>query len=450
MILFTQAQIVTGASSEQGALAIDKGRICGMGYGENAVEKACGGPLPEGTEVIDLQGKVLMAGGIDAHVHFREPGMMQKADMSSESRAALLGGITSCIDMPNTLPPTTSAEALQDKRERARGRFWTDYGFHIGATADNAATLAGIPGAAGIKVFMGSSTGNLLVDRPEVLETLFGLTGREILVHSEDEKTIRENLKKAQEQFGEDIPIRFHSSIRSRRACLVSSMAALEMAIAKGTRLHLLHVSTKEEAEMIRAAKIHNPNITAETSANYLWFCEEDYDRLGSRLKCNPAVKTAADREALREAVANGVIDTIGSDHAPHLPAEKARPYLSCPSGMPTAQESFSAMLTLAARTDLPLTQVAALMSENAARIFGLQNKGKLAPGYDADLLIIDPKAEWTVGKPAYKCGWTPYEGMSFTGRILEVWLRGEKVVEKGETLNDSPSGEPLVYRPIG
>lgn len=450
MILFTQAQIVTGASSEQGALAIDKGRICGMGYGENAVEKACGGPLPAGTKVINLQGKVLMAGGIDAHVHFREPGMMQKADMSSESRAALLGGITSCIDMPNTLPPTTSAEALQDKLERARGRFWTDYGFHIGATADNAATLAGIPGAAGIKVFMGSSTGNLLVDRPEVLETLFGLTGREILVHSEDEKTIRENLKKAQEQFGEDIPIRFHSSIRSRRACLVSSMAALEMAIAKGTRLHLLHVSTKEEAEMIRAAKIHNPNITAETSANYLWFCEEDYDRLGSRLKCNPAVKTAADREALREAVANGVIDTIGSDHAPHLPAEKARPYLSCPSGMPTVQESFSAMLTLAARTDLPLTQVAALMSENAARIFGLQNKGKLAPGYDADLLIIDPKAEWTVGKPAYKCGWTPYEGMSFTGRILEVWLRGEKVVEKGETLNDSPSGEPLVYRPIG
>lgn len=450
MILFTQAQIVTGASSEQGALAIDKGRICGMGYGENAVEKACGGPLPAGTKVINLQGKVLMAGGIDAHVHFREPGMMQKADMSSESRAALLGGITSCIDMPNTLPPTTSAEALQDKLERARGRFWTDYGFHIGATADNAATLAGIPGAAGIKVFMGSSTGNLLVDRPEVLETLFGLTGREILVHSEDEKTIRENLKKAQEQFGEDIPIRFHSSIRSRRACLVSSMAALEMAIAKGTRLHLLHVSTKEEAEMIRAAKIHNPNITAETSANYLWFCEEDYDRLGSRLKCNPAVKTAADREALREAVANGVIDTIGSDHAPHLPAEKARPYLSCPSGMPTVQESFSAMLTLAARTDLPLTQVAALMSENAARIFGLQNKGKLAPGYDADLLIIDPKAEWTVGKPAYKCGWTPYEGMSFTGRILEVWLRGEKVVEKGKTLNDSPSGEPLVYRPIG
>ena len=427
MILFTQAQIVTGASSEKGALAIDNGRICGIGYGENAVEKACGGPLPEGTEVIDLQGKVLMAGGIDAHVHFREPGMMQKADMASESRAALLGGITSCIDMPNTLPPTTTAEALQDN-----------------------ASLAGIPGAAGIKVFMGSSTGNLLVDRPEVLETLFGINGREILVHSEDERTIRENLEKALEQFGEDIPIRFHSSIRSRRACLVSTIAALEMAIAKGTRLHLLHVSTKEEAEMIRAAKIHNPGITAETSANYLWFCEDDYDRLGSRLKCNPAVKTAADREALREAVASGVIDTIGSDHAPHLPAEKARPYRACPSGMPTIQESFSAMLTLAARTDLPLTRIAALMSENAGRIFGLQNKGKLAPGYDADLVIIDPKAEWTVGKPAYKCGWTPYEGMTFTGRILQVWLRGEKVVENGETLSASPSGQPLAYKPIG
>ena len=404
MILFTQAQIVTGASSEKGALAIDNGRICGIGYGENAVEKACGGPLPEGTEVIDLQGKVLMAGGIDAHVHFREPGMMQKADMASESRAALLGGITSCIDMPNTLPPTTTAKALQDKLARADGRFWTDYGFHIGATADNAASLAGIPGAAGIKVFMGSSTGNLLVDRPEVLETLFGINGREILVHSEDERTIRENLEKALEQFGEDIPIRFHSSIRSRRACLVSTIAALEMAIAKGTRLHLLHVSTKEEAEMIRAAKLHNPGITAETSANYLWFCEDDYDRLGSRLKCNPAVKTAADREALREAVASGVFDTIGSDHAPHLPAEKARPYRACPSGMPTIQESFSAMLTLAARTDLPLTRIAALMSENAGRIFGLQNKGKLAPGYD-DVHRPDPAGLASRGKSRRKRG---------------------------------------------
>ena len=450
MILFTQAQIVTGASSEKGALAVDNGRIRGIGYGENAEEKACGGPLPEGTEIIDLQGKTLMAGGIDAHVHFREPGMMEKADMASESRAALLGGITSCIEMPNTLPPTTSAEALEDKLGRARGRFWTDYGFHIGASAENAAALRQIPGAAGIKVFMGSSTGDLLVDRPEILETLFGLQGREILVHSEDESTIRENLKKALEQYGEDIPIRLHSQVRSRRACIVSTMAALETAIAKGTRLHLLHVSTKEEAEMVRAAKLHNPRITAETSANYLWFCDEDYDRLGSRLKCNPSVKTAADREALREAVANGVIDTIGSDHAPHLLSEKARPYRTCPSGMPSLQESFSALLTLAAQTGLPLTRVTSLMSENAARIFGLHNKGILTPGYDADLLVIDPQAEWTVGKPAYKCGWTPYEGMRFTGRILQVWLRGKKVVENGEILSGTPSGKPLAYSPIG
>ena len=437
------AVLVSARAVTRGALTVEGGRIVALRSDAEALNTEAG-------TLIDLQGRLLFAGGIDAHVHFREPGMMQKADMASESRAALLGGITSCIDMPNTLPPTTTAEALQDKLARADGRFWTDYGFHIGATADNAASLAGIPGAAGIKVFMGSSTGNLLVDRPEVLETLFGINGREILVHSEDERTIRENLEKALEQFGEDIPIRFHSSIRSRRACLVSTIAALEMAIAKGTRLHLLHVSTKEEAEMIRAAKLHNPGITAETSANYLWFCEDDYDRLGSRLKCNPAVKTAADREALREAVASGVFDTIGSDHAPHLPAEKARPYRACPSGMPTIQESFSAMLTLAARTDLPLTRVAALMSENAARIFGLQNKGKLAPGYDADLVIIDPKMEWTVGKPAYKCAWTPYEGMTFTGRILQVWLRGEKVVENGETLSASPSGQPLVYKPIG
>lgn len=354
-ILLTNANIVTGASSKKGALAIDGERIAGIWYrgtGDSDDSKAAG--TFTDAEIINLEGKILMAGGIDAHVHFREPGMEYKGDIESESKAALLGGVTSFIDMPNTTPQTTDMEAVRDKIKRAGGRAWGNYGFHIGATNTNLGMineyLSGGLGSefGGIKVFMGSSTGNMLVSDEETLRKFFMIKDKPILIHSEDEAVIKANLMAAEAEFGDDIPFSEHPRIRSRKACIRSTAKALEMAIEYGTRLHVLHVSTAEEVEMIRAAKLHNPRITAETSANYLWFCDEDYDRLKGRVKCNPAVKGAADREALRKGLAEGVIDTIGSDHAPHLLSEKEAPYLRCPSGLPSIQQSLAVVLTAA------------------------------------------------------------------------------------------------------
>ena len=301
----------------------------------------------EGLEVINLEGKWLMAGGIDAHVHFREPGLTHKADMATESLAAAAGGVTYVMDMPNTNPATTTAQALKEKLELAKGRTTGKIAFHIGATNSNAEDIvrliqegdasAGIcpDDIAGVKVFMGSSTGNMLVDDNSTLARLFAINGKPVLVHCEDEQTIKANLEKAVEKYGEDIPFREHENIRSRSACIKSSIRALEMAIKHGTRLVLCHISTKEEMEMVRAAKLSNPSIIAETSCNYLWFCNEDYDRLGSRVKCNPSVKRPQDREALRQGLADGLIDTIGSDHAPHLLSEKENKYGKAPSGLP-------------------------------------------------------------------------------------------------------------------
>ena len=420
--LLTNATIVTGTSIREGCLGIEGERISGIWSGK---------PNIPGAEVIDLQGKILMAGGIDAHVHFRDPGLTRKADIASESRAALLGGITTFIDMPNTDPPTVGLKALEDKIRLAENKSFVNFGFHLGATNDNYGQILEYLKAgqgerfAGIKVFMGSSTGNMLVDRDSVLEDLFSIKGKTILVHSEDEDTIKANLRRAREKFGDDIPFQEHPAVRSREACARSTRKALELAVTHATRLHILHVSTKEEVEMIREAKLRNPEITAETSANYLWFSDEDYPRMGGRLKCNPAIKTSADRDALIEALRDGTIDTIGSDHAPHLPEEKDRPYLKCPSGLPTIQESIPALMTIASRNGIPLTTLASAFSEKAAGIFGICGRGRLQEGFYADLVVLDPQKEHSVGKPAYKCGWSPYEGCSFKGAVDMVWVNG-------------------------
>lgn len=447
MIFLTNASVVTGTDIRKGTVRLDGDRIAGIWYEGDETE-------PEGLDdprakVIPLDGMALMAGGIDAHVHFREPGMTRKADMESESAAALLGGVTAVIDMPNTLPPTVSRERLQEKEELARGRFHTHYGFHIGATDDNFEELAAAISektAAGVKVFLGSSTGNMLVGDDKTLDRIFGMTGTEILVHSEDEAIIRHNLETAQERYGENIPFSAHPDIRSRRACILSTARALEKAIRFGTRLHVLHVSTAEEVEMIRAARIHNPGITAETSANYLWFADTDYERLGGKLKCNPAVKSERDRAALRKALADGLIDTIGSDHAPHLPEEKAHPYLSCPSGVPSIQQTLPVLLTVAQQEGIPLSVIARVFSERPAEIFGIRDRGRIAVGCHADLVVVDTRARQTVGKPAYRCGWTPYEGESLTGTVRMVFLDGVPVVRDGRLLQAVPSGKPLAF----
>ena len=438
------ATIITAEKEAVGSILIKDGKIDTVIYKEEDtyIYKVMQ-ILKTKPEVLELEGKCVMAGGIDAHVHFREPGLTHKADMETESRAAAAGGVTYVIDMPNTTPVTTTAEALKGKIDLAKGRTTGKIAFHIGATNSNTPEICRLltdgdaetgitpDDIAGVKVFMGSSTGNMLVDNGGALDDLFAIKGKPVLVHCEDEAIIKANLAAAAEKYGEDIPFPEHENIRSRFACIKSSIKALEMAMKHGTQLVLCHISTKEEMEMVRAAKLNNPDIVAETSCNYLWFSNEDYSRLGSRVKCNPSVKTTADREALRRGLAEGIIDTIGSDHAPHLLSEKDAKYGKAPSGLPTIQQSLPVLLTIAAQEEIPLTRIASVFSEKASEIYKL-NTGKIAEGYAADLVIFDKEKEFTVKAEDQhtKCGWSPYEGETLKGVIETVLIDGEPVLQ--------------------
>lgn len=445
-----KATIVTSEKEAVGSVVIMDESISDVIYAEasdfdwqisNILEK-----YPD-AEIMELEGKYLMAGGIDAHVHFRDPGLTHKADIATESRAAVAGGVTSVLDMPNTSPATISAETLKAKLDSVQNRSLANIGFNIGATNENHDQIvamldgeAGLPPkmVGGVKVFMGSSTGNMLVDQTETLDKLFSIKERPVLVHCEDEATIKANMQAAVERFGDEIPFCEHENIRSRSACIKSSIKALEKAISHGTRLVLCHISTKEEIEMVRAAKLSNPSIIAETSCNYLWFCNEDYARLGSRAKCNPSIKTTKDRQALREALLNGQIDTIGSDHAPHLPCEKEGPYAKVPSGLPSIQQSLPVLLTIADQEDIPLTRIASVFSENASALYGIR-RGCIRKGYAADIVIFDKDKEFIVkSEDQYsKCGWTPYEGECLKGFIEKVFVNGKAVVEDGKIMTD-------------
>ena len=417
MVLLHNATLVTGDREGTGSVLIEGDTIKRIFWMENDGLVEYDGkvfPFPSlpdnvsDTITVHLEGKHIMAGGIDAHVHFREPGLTHKADMESESKAAAAGGVTTVFDMPNTIPPTVNAKALAEKMALAEGRCTAKISFHIGASNSNAEEICSLvrngdpeygvrPGdIPGVKVFMGSSTGNMLVDEKDTLDMLFSIKEKPVLVHCEDEATIKKNLADAIERYGEDIPFEEHENIRSRQACIRSSIKALELAMKHQTRLVLCHISTKEEMEMVRAAKATNPNITAETSCNYLWFSNEDYKRLGSKAKCNPAVKTPQDRKALLEGLMNGMIDTIGSDHAPHLLSEKEATYTKAPSGLPSIQQTLPVLLTIAKQEDIPLTRIASVFSENASRLYGL-DRGRLTTGMKADLVVFDLNKEFTV-----------------------------------------------------
>lgn len=443
MIILHRPIIITSEKVETGSIVIEDGIIKDVLYADAEDYDFRMSRLlaanPE-AQVRELAGKHVIAGGIDAHVHFREPGLTHKADIYTESRAALAGGVTTVFDMPNTNPPTVTAEALKDKIRIAEEKSAVKTGFHIGATNNNAEMICRLvregdeqtgirpEDIAGVKVFMGSSTGNMLVDEKSTLNLLFAIKEKPVLVHCEDEQTIRENLQTAIGKYGEEIPFEEHENIRSRKACIKSSIRALELAIKHGTRLVLCHISTKEEIEMVRAAKSNNPDIVAETSCNYLWFSNEDYSRLGSRAKCNPSVKTPADRQALREALAAGLIDTIGSDHAPHLPSEKEACYTKAPSGLPSIQQTLPVLLTIAAEEDIPLTRIASVFSEKASELYRL-DRGKIAKGQKADLVVFDYEKEFIVKAEDQKskCGWTPYEGVTLKGVIENVYINGQE-----------------------
>ena len=443
--LFVNASIVTSSKVGQGALFTNNGIIEDIWD----VDKDIILKQHPDTIVKDMTGKALMAGGIDAHVHFREPGMTQKGDMASESAAALLGGVTSIIDMPNTTPPTTSAETIEEKCKLAKSKCITNWGFHIGATNHNVDEILSLVREgrdsifAGVKVFMGSSTGNMLVDNGESLEKLFREYKGRIAVHCEDEEIIRSNMEKAIAQFGEKIPIEMHEAIRSRSACIKSTQKALDLAVKYGTKLHITHVTTEEEVDMIREAKKKNPDISAETSANYLFFTNKFYKRLGSLIKCNPSIKTESDRQALICGIKDGTIDSVGSDHAPHLREEKDRPYTKCPSGIPSIQHSLSVLLTIARQEGIPLNRIASAFSEKPGELFSIKGKGKLDVGYDADIIVLDLDRKFKVKAGGqgnsgigYKCGWSPYQGLELEGFVEEVYLHGNPTVNHGILAN--------------
>lgn len=457
MILLHNATLVTADRVGVGAVLINKDKISKVYWkDETGMTEVNGRKVPfdeiekhiADIQTVNLEGKHIMAGGIDAHVHFREPGLTHKADMSTESKAAVAGGVTTVFDMPNTIPATISAKELSSKIRLAEGRSTAKIGFHIGASNSNVEEICRIikegdrqeglkaTDIQGVKVFMGSSTGNMLVDDRGALERIFSIKEKPVLVHCEDESAIKANLAAAIDRYGEDIPFEEHENIRSRQACIRSTIKALEMAMEHETRLVLCHISTKEELEMVRAAKNINPSIIAETSCNYLWFSNEDYGRLGSGLKCNPSVKTPADRHALREGLKNGLIDTIGSDHAPHLISEKDAPYVKAPSGLPSIQQSLPVLLTLARKEDIPLTRIASVFSEKASELYGL-DRGRIAAGMKADLVVFDFEAEFTVrAEEQYsKCGWTPYENENLKGRIETVYIDGRKVFDNGHII---------------
>ena len=444
MILLQDATIVTAEKVGKGSILICEDKIKEVWWAESEDYSfrvdMFKSKHPE-AQVNDLTGKHIIAGGIDAHVHFRDPGLTHKADMATESRAADAGGVTTVFDMPNTKPATTQAVHIAEKLALAKKRSVVNMGFHIGATNENAAQIAALvkngdtetgvkpSDIAGVKVFMGSSTGNMLVDAESTLAALFSISEKPVLVHCEDEEIIRRNTEKAVETYGDEIPFSEHENIRSRMACIRSSIKALELAIKYNTRLTLCHISTKEEIEMVRAAKLNNPAIVAETSCNYLWFSNEDYAILGSKVKCNPSVKTSADRQALRTALSEGLIDTIGSDHAPHLLSEKDAPYTKAPSGLPSIQQTLPVLLTIAQQEEIPLEKIASVFSEKAAEIYEL-NRGKIQAGWQADLVVFDYGKEFTVKAEDQKskCGWSPYEGQTLKGVIEAVYINGKQI----------------------
>ena len=399
----------------------------------------------EGARVIDCHELLVMPGLIDEHVHFREPGMTQKATIYSESRAAVLGGVTSYLDMPNNNPPILDEEGLKLKKAKASKDSIANYGFYLGAGSDNLEAIKRIPPKeyAALKIFMGSTTGNLLLDDLKTLAKVFVEAQTLICTHCEDSRIIFENEKKALSQYGEDIPFSMHRIIRSEEACVESSKLAIELAKETGARLHLMHLSTAKEVELLKEYMFGNcrtRQISGEAVIPHLYFSESDYERLGGFLKCNPAVKTERDRQALIKAVEDGVITTIGTDHAPHEISAKTGNYRHCASGVPSIQYSLLALLDLWKRRELSLETIIKAASENVAARYRIKNRGRIEEGYYADLAIIDPVKPHTVvsDEIASKCGYSPFLYHTFACSVVHTLVNGNLVVENGKLVDDS------------
>ena len=443
--LIVNARLVNEGREFEADLRIAHGRIAQIGNGLSA------GPRET---VVDAAGRRLMPGMIDDQVHFREPGLEYKADLATESAAAVAGGLTTFMDMPNTSPPTLDAEALEDKYRRAAGRAWGNFGFYLGASNDNLEAVRTLDPrtAPGIKVFMGASTGNMLVDDPETLDGIFREAPTPIITHCEDTPTIDALQAKYRGEYGDEgIPVAAHPDIRSREACIKSTRLALELARRHDTRLHVLHISTAEELALFEQGPLiradgSRKRITAETCIHFTRFAREDYARLGNLIKCNPAIKDASDREALIAALADDVIDVLATDHAPHTLEEKQRPYLQAPSGLPLVQFALNAALELVYEGRLTNAQVVQKFAHAPAQLFDVAERGFLREGYCADLVLVDD-APYTVRREDVlsKCGWSPFEGTTFHSRIASTWVNGVLAWD-GQRLVGEPMGQRLRF----
>ncbi|MDR1556389.1 MAG: dihydroorotase [Tannerellaceae bacterium] len=445
-IFIYNAQILNEGYAAPGSVLIEGDKIAAVYEGASPPSHLLSGA----GERIDAGGKWLLPGVIDDQVHFREPGLTHKGDIASESRAAVAGGVTTFMDMPNTKPQTTSLGHLEWKLQRAAATSAANYSFFFGGTNDNINEIHKLDRrrVPGLKLFLGSSTGNMLVDKRESLERIFGETDLLIAVHAEKEEIIRRNTAYYTGLYGEALDISFHPRIRSAEACYASSAEAVELARRLGSRLHLLHLSTAGELALLDGEKpLHEKKITAEVCIHHLWFSDEDYPRLGNRIKWNPSIKTIHDRQALREAVNKNLIDIVATDHAPHLPAEKEGSCLTAASGGPLVQHSLVAMLEMASRGIFTYGKVVEKMAHQPAELFHIDRRGYIRPGYYADLVIIDPEAPWTVSPHNLlcKCGWSPFEGERFRHKVWKTFVNGQLVYDKGE-IDESVRGMEVAY----
>ncbi len=431
-ILLRNGLIVNEGEQFYGSILIENDRIA----------EIFRGVLPENfslvnVEVVPCEGKLIIPGVIDDQVHFREPGLTHKATMATESRAALAGGVTTFMDMPNVAPQTTTIANLEKKLQIASDTAFANYAFYFGATNTNIDELRALDKnlVCGVKVFMGSSTGNMLVDDEDTLRKIFSEANIPVAVHCEDEATIKANLAEYGAKYGDDIPFDCHPKIRSNEACFKSTKKAIDMAQQCGTRLHVLHLSTAEEMDLFSSSVLAEKRITAEVCVHHLWFTDADYAEKESLIKCNPAIKSEHDRNALRKALIDGKIDVIATDHAPHTLDEKLRPYTKSASGMPLVQHSLLVMLELYKQGVVSLPLIVQKMCHNPADLFGIKQRGYIRKNYYADLAIVDLQGTTSVTKDTilYKCGWSPLEGTTFSAKVEKTFLNGICVYSDGK-----------------
>lgn len=441
-ILIRNATIVNEGKQFKGSVLVSGQLIKEVSEGDIVV--------PGGCEIIDATGLLLLPGIIDCHVHFREPGVTHKADLSSESRAAVAGGVTSFFEMPNTQPQTVTLDLLEQKMALAAEKSLANYSFFLGASNDNINEIvsADPKTVCGVKVFFGASTGNMLVDNINTLEEIFRLSPIPVAAHCEDESIIRANSETMRAKYGEDVPIGIHPVIRNSEACFRSSELAVTLARKYNTRLHITHMSTASELSLLDGSlPLEQKRITAEACTHYLWFCDEDYARLGTRLKVNPAIKSAADKEALLLGLLDNRLDIISTDHAPHLAEEKENTYFKAPSGTPLVQHSLPAMLQMVKQGKIGLSTVVEKMCHAPAVCYNIAKRGFLRPGYYADIVLVDPENSFVVQKDnlLYKCGWSVFEGTTFTNRVVKTFVNGHLVFSNG-VIDESEKGLRITF----